>query len=201
MSLDKIWEQIKSDQSEIYGMKMLDVFLMCTKTLDSKHFNELTAEQKKKIGPPAAVDLLILALIQDSYRLANSSGGPAAWIEGGSRFKKRAEEMGMEVLSKLNADQIGYILGDMIPNTKSLEHASVFGDNLKKLKQSKDWLVVLLRAIRNYKGTKLVEQLFAMLKKYDLVDDEVKDEINYFFTANEFSDEVRELAGKFLEEN
>lgn len=200
MSLDQIWEKIKSDQSEIYGMKILDVFLVLTKTLDSKHFNELTSAQKKKIGPEAAVDLLVLALIQDS-------GGPAAWIEGGSRFKKLAEEMGMEVLSKLDSDQIGYILGEMIPSLKSLEYASVFGDNLRKLKnkRNRDWIMVLLRSIQNRHNNKgsieLIEQLFDMLKRYDLVDGEVKDDMSYFFGANEFSKEARELAKKFLEDN
>lgn len=192
MSRDNIWERIKSDNSEIYGDKMIDVFLMLTKELDSKHFDELSPKQKKKIGGEAALDLLVLALIFDST---------------GNIFKKRAEEMGMEVLSKFDSDQIGYILGEMIPNTKSLEYASVFGDNLRKLKNKKnrDWIMVLLRAIQNRhnnKGSaKLLEQFFSILKNYELIDEETKEEISYFIGANEFSAEARELARKFIEDN
>lgn len=192
MSRDNIWKRIKSDNSEIYGNKMLDVFLMLTKELDSKHFDELDPEQKKKIGVDAAIDLLVLALIFDST---------------GSTFKKRAEEMGMEVFNKFDSDHIGYILGEMIPNIKSLEYASVFGNNLRKLKNTKnrDWILVLLRAVRNRHNnngtTRLLEQLFSMLKNYELIDEEVKEEISYFIGANEFSPEARELARKFLEEN
>jgi hypothetical protein len=189
MSLERIWQDIKNDKSEIYGASMLDAFLVLTKQLDSKHFDELRPEQKKKIGPDAAIDLLTLALIYDPT---------------GKAFKRRAEEMGMEVFDKFDSDQIGYILGEMIPNVKSLEYASVFGNNLRKLRNTKnrDWTRILLRHVQNrYNNngtTKLVEQLFSILKKYDLLDDEAREEIDYFFGANEFSPEAREVARKFL---
>lgn len=195
--IDKIWQDIKNDNSEIYGMKMLDVFLMLTKTIDSKHFNELTASQKKKIGPEAAVDLLVLALILDS-------SGPASWVDGGSRFKKRAEEMGMEVLSKLDADHITYILEEMIANTKSLEHAFVFGDNLRKLKNSTNAVRVLLNSIQykhnNDGKTDLLEQFLSILRKYNLVDEEIKEKISYSFASRETSEEERDVVRKFLDE-
>lgn len=192
MSRDQIWEKIKADQSEIYGMKTFDVFLALTKELDAKHFDELTPDQKKKIGADAAIDLLVLALIFDST---------------GKTFVERAKAMSMDVLNKLDSDQIGYILGEMIPNTKSLEHASVFGDNLRKLKNTKnrDWIIVLLRSIKNkYNNngtTKLLEQFLSILKKYNLLDEETKEEMSYFFGANDFSAEAREIARKFLSEN
>ena len=190
MSRDQVWERIKSDQSEIYGMKMLDVFLMLAKELDAKHFNELSAAQKKKIGPEAAVDLLTLALIYDSG--------------GGERFKKLAEDMGIEVLSKLDDDQIGYILSEMIANLKSLEHAFVFGDNLRKLKNTKrrDWVLNLLQATQNKHNnngtTEILEQLLGIYRKYEILDDEIKEDLLHFIGTSDvpmkvFEEELKNM--------
>jgi len=203
MNLDEIWEKIKSDTDEIYGMKILDAFLALTKRLDSTHFNQLTPEQKKKISADAAVGLLELALIQDA------SNGAAKWIDGGSRFKKLTEDIGPEVLSKLDSDQIGYILGEMIANLKSLEHASVFGNNLFKLKNTnraysdkKNWISLLLNSAQNkYNNngtTELLEQLLSLLRQYELIDEYVKEDLLYFIGKNNipmriFEKELKEM--------
>jgi len=206
MNLDEIWEKIKSDTDEIYGMKILDAFLALTKRLDLAHFNQLTPEQKKKISADAAVVLLELALIQDA------ESGPAKWIDGGSRFKKLAQDIGPEVLSKLDSDQIGYVLGEMIANLKNLEHASVFGNNLFKLKNNRaygdnqNWIFFLLNSTQNKynhgipvnRTTELLQQLLSILRQYELIDEYAKEDLFYFIGKNNipmriFEKELKEM--------
>jgi hypothetical protein len=170
MSLDYIWNQIKEDDTEIYGMSMLDAFLMLTKELDSEHYEELTPQQKQKISGDAAFSLLTLAMINDN---------------SGVLFAKRAKEMGSEATDRMSSSQIVVLLKDMIANTKSLDGAQYL--NLEKLKPSgssyhfTDNVEPLLNAAKNPSNsdnsTKLLEQLLSLLRKYNLLDPKNQEEL------------------------
>jgi len=190
MNIDEIWQQIKNDKGLIYGQPILDIFLALTKTLDSKHFEELTPQQKQKIGEEAALDLLILSLINDN---------------SGESFKQKVQEMGKEVINKLTAGQIAYILDNMMVYVHDLKIADVLGDNLKKIINAKypnyGLTPLLLSATNKYNNknsTKLLEQLFNILQSHQLLDDKLKRNLSHFFASKAFSDEEIKIARKFL---
>jgi hypothetical protein len=196
MNIDEIWQQIKNDKGLIYGQPILDIFLALTKTLDSKHFEELTPQQKQKIGEEAALDVLILSLINDN---------------SGESFKQKVQEMGKEVINKLSGDKIAYILDNMMVYVHDLKIADVLGDNLKKLNYEapsygwqKGLRQLFLSATNKYNNknsTKLLEQLFNILQSHQLLDNKLKQNLSYFFASKEFSDEEMEVAIKFLSDD
>jgi ankyrin repeat protein len=51
MNKDEIWEKIKKDKTEVYGQSMLDMFLKTTDKLKNKHYDELSEDKKRLVGP------------------------------------------------------------------------------------------------------------------------------------------------------
>jgi ankyrin repeat protein len=51
MNQDEIWDRIKEDKDEVYGMSMLDMFLKLTEKLVPKHYEELPADKRKLLDP------------------------------------------------------------------------------------------------------------------------------------------------------
>lgn len=126
MSLDGVWEQIKSDESKVYGMKMIDVFIMLTKELDSKHYEQLTSEQKKNLSGDAAFGLLSLATISD---------------QSGKLFTKRIKDMGSAV-DRMDSGQLYLLIDDICANIGFIDFISLLGNNLKKINDHDSYVTV-----------------------------------------------------------
>jgi len=51
MNRDEIWQQLKDDETLVYGEPILDVFLKLTKKIEPEHYNSLNKQQKTLLQP------------------------------------------------------------------------------------------------------------------------------------------------------
>lgn len=72
MDRDKIWQQIKNDDSQLYGQPILDVFLQTTDFLSEPHFLELNKNQIDKLTGDAIYSLFYYA--SDIKKIADLIG-------------------------------------------------------------------------------------------------------------------------------
>ena len=61
MTKDEIWEELKRDETKIYGQSLFDVFVQTTDNLTLKHFMELDKESRNKISGGSVISMLLVA--------------------------------------------------------------------------------------------------------------------------------------------
>jgi len=58
---DEIWEELKRDETKIYGQRLFDVFVQTTDNLTLKHFMQLDKELRNKISGESVISMLLVA--------------------------------------------------------------------------------------------------------------------------------------------
>ena len=89
MTKDEIWEELKRDETKIYGQRLFDVFVQTTDDMILKHFMELDKELGNKINSGSVYSILIKSI-----------------KEGVDVFQKVLDELEQENIDKLTGHNV-----------------------------------------------------------------------------------------------
>lgn len=73
MNKDAVWEKMKRDRTEVYGVPMIDMFLKLVDGLEWRHWNELTPAQRKSTYPE--VRLKWASTVEDAEAAVRDGAG------------------------------------------------------------------------------------------------------------------------------
>jgi len=127
MTKDEIWEELKKDETKIYGQSLFDVFVQTTDDLTPKHFMELDKELRNKISGGSVCSILLqssnkteMADVLGQDNISKLTGGDVyRLLDRVLKKKDMASILGKEKIGKLSDNYVYELLKHPGPSVYS----------------------------------------------------------------------------------
>lgn len=116
MSRDSVWEELKEDDTKVYGEPIMDMFLKMTDEFSLRHWESLDEPGRCSIGPGA-----VLGVLLDSMSEENDPE------QEGEPFRKAIKSMCKEALGRLQGEHLERLM-DRMAEKKLVMDAGLLGD-------------------------------------------------------------------------
>ena len=137
MNRDQVWQELKNDDTTVYGEPILNQFVRMTEHLKERHWDELTPGQKRLANPKVRLDFA--PSIEEAER-AIKDGAEDTW----PTYRYAAKKGNMELLKWLAKR-------DESPNWQGVMNGAAEGGDMEMLdwakERSRGWPIDFLRPI------------------------------------------------------